>query len=121
MGDDRHHARVGQYAVGEPLEGAPADVYAGRQAIAERLDDVAARERGLIRREPVGAEQLARDVGDDRLIELDATGALVWDLELPRGYDSYRAYRQPWAGTPDTRPRVRADEAEARRILSALR
>jgi hypothetical protein len=38
--------------------------------------------------------------------EYDAEGELVFDAELARGNDSYRAYRMPWTGRPAARPRV---------------
>jgi hypothetical protein len=28
---------------------------------------------------------------------------------VPTGYDTYRAYRSPWVGTPDTAPNAVAD------------
>jgi hypothetical protein len=38
--------------------------------------------------------------------EFTAEGALVGELDLPVVYASYRAYRQPWKGTPGARPAV---------------
>ncbi|HEX6025657.1 MAG TPA: arylsulfotransferase family protein [Solirubrobacter sp.] len=38
--------------------------------------------------------------------EYDADGKLVFDAELARGNDSYRAFRMPWEGRPAERPRV---------------
>ena len=46
--------------------------------------------------------------------EFDASGALVCDLLLPRGYDTYRAYRQPWAGRPDALPKLVATRSGLR-------
>jgi hypothetical protein len=43
-----------------------------------------------------------------RASEFAADGRLVFDLELPRGFDSYRAYRGVWTGTPLSRPRAAA-------------
>jgi hypothetical protein len=36
--------------------------------------------------------------------EFSAQGALVFDASLPTGYESYRALRFPWTGTPRTKP-----------------
>jgi hypothetical protein len=36
--------------------------------------------------------------------EFSARGALLFDASLPDGYESYRALRFPWTGTPPTRP-----------------
>jgi outer membrane protein assembly factor BamB len=46
-----------------------------------------------------------------RLSEFDAAGKLLWDAQVPPGYDSYRGYRSPWLGQPTTDP-----TAEARRV-----
>jgi hypothetical protein len=40
--------------------------------------------------------------------EFDRRGRLIFDGHLPRGYDSYRAYRSPWVGTPNSRPSLAA-------------
>jgi hypothetical protein len=40
--------------------------------------------------------------------EYDAAGQLVLDGHLARGNDTYRAYRFPWTGRPDTRPKALA-------------
>jgi hypothetical protein len=40
--------------------------------------------------------------------EYDADGKLVFDAELARGNDSYRAFRMPWRGRPAERPKVAA-------------
>jgi hypothetical protein len=39
-----------------------------------------------------------------RFSEIDARNNLLFDAELPTGYNSYRAYRFEWVGEPDTRP-----------------
>jgi hypothetical protein len=39
--------------------------------------------------------------------EFTAEGALIQELDLPVAYASYRAYRQPWTGTPSQRPAMR--------------
>jgi hypothetical protein len=36
--------------------------------------------------------------------EFDANGELVFDAQLARGNDSYRAFRLPWEGSPDEPP-----------------
>ena len=40
--------------------------------------------------------------------EFSPAGRLLMDLQLPQGFDSYRAYRFAWAGTPSRPPRVAA-------------
>jgi hypothetical protein len=44
-----------------------------------------------------------------RFSEFDQSGNLLWDGQVPSGYDTYRAYRSPWVGDPDTDPSVIAD------------
>jgi len=46
--------------------------------------------------------------------DVAADGTLRFDARLPRGYDSYRAYRQPWQGRPTTRPSVAATRSGSR-------
>ncbi len=46
-----------------------------------------------------------------RLSEFDGAGNLLWDGQVPTGYDSYRGYRSQWVGEPLTDP-----TAEASRI-----
>jgi hypothetical protein len=46
-----------------------------------------------------------------RFSEFDSSGNLVWDGALPAGYDSYRAYRSPWVGLPDTDPTAEAERS----------
>jgi hypothetical protein len=41
-----------------------------------------------------------------RFSEFDASGQLTFDAELASGYNTYRAYRFPWVGTPTTSPTV---------------
>jgi len=38
--------------------------------------------------------------------EFDASGKVVWDARTATGYESYRAYRMPWVGLPQSRPKV---------------
>jgi hypothetical protein len=47
------------------------------------------------------------------LSELAPDGQLLFDAQLPAGYDSYRAYRFPWSGHPTTRPAVAAQRNDA--------
>jgi len=46
-----------------------------------------------------------------RFSEFDSNGNLLWDGALPAGYDSYRAYRSPWVGLPNTDPTTEAESA----------
>jgi hypothetical protein len=41
-----------------------------------------------------------------RISELSPRGGLLLDLKLPRGWDTYRAYRAAWVGRPPTPPRA---------------
>jgi hypothetical protein len=41
-----------------------------------------------------------------RASEQDASGKLLFDLQLPEGYDSYRAFTFDWDGTPSDPPAV---------------
>ena len=43
-----------------------------------------------------------------RFSEFDSGGNLLWDGQVPAGYDTYRAYRSPWVGEPDTDPTAEA-------------
>lgn len=47
-----------------------------------------------------------------RLSEFDSTGNLVWDGQVPTGYDSYRGYRSPWVGQPLTDPAAEASRVD---------
>jgi hypothetical protein len=61
----------------------------------------------------------AQDVGGGRTVvgwgqlghvsELDGDDRLLFDAQLPPGFDTYRAYRSRWVGTPATRPTARLD------------
>jgi hypothetical protein len=44
-----------------------------------------------------------------RISEVSPDGGLLLDLRLPHGFDTYRAYRQPWIGRPGTAPAVAAE------------
>jgi hypothetical protein len=46
--------------------------------------------------------------------EYDANGRLVFDGQLAPGNDSYRAYRLPWVGRPDARPKLVAAKGRLR-------
>ena len=41
--------------------------------------------------------------------EFDASGAQIYDAQLPAGENSYRVYRLPWAGQPLSLPAINAD------------
>jgi hypothetical protein len=47
-----------------------------------------------------------------RISELSPGGRLIFDLKLPRGWDTYRAFRVPWVGRPTTVPDVAARPRE---------
>jgi hypothetical protein len=38
--------------------------------------------------------------------ELDRDGTMLFDAQLPKDVDTYRAYRFAWVGRPDTKPAV---------------
>ena len=46
--------------------------------------------------------------------DYDARGRVLWNARLTIGYESYRGYRLPWAGTPDTKPAVAARRSGSR-------
>jgi len=48
-----------------------------------------------------------------RFSEFDSAGNLLWDGQVPAGYDSYRAYRSPWVGTPGSDPTAVGDRTDA--------
>ena len=50
-----------------------------------------------------------------RISELSPGGGLLLDLRLPHGFDTYRAYRQPWVGRPATVAGDRRGDAPRRR------
>jgi hypothetical protein len=47
-----------------------------------------------------------------RYSEFGSDGSLRYDAKLPAGYDTYRAYRSPWVGDPDTRPTAVATRSD---------
>jgi hypothetical protein len=51
-----------------------------------------------------------------RFSEFDSAGNLLFDAQLPAGYDTYRAYRSPWVGTPDEAPTVEAVRSGPNRV-----
>jgi hypothetical protein len=51
-----------------------------------------------------------------RVSEFDSAGNLLWDGQVPAGYDSYRGYRSPWVGTPDTDPTAEAARVDNRQV-----
>ncbi|MBF6620126.1 MAG: aryl-sulfate sulfotransferase, partial [Patulibacter sp.] len=46
-----------------------------------------------------------------RVSEVGPKGGLRFDAELPDGFDSYRFYKGPWVGTPETSPRLAVEDA----------
>jgi Arylsulfotransferase (ASST) len=47
--------------------------------------------------------------GSQRYVsEFDAAGQVVFNAALSLGFETYRAYRQPWVGLPRSRPKVAA-------------
>jgi hypothetical protein len=75
----------------------PADVLSGTQSNAQEL----------------GNGDLFVGWGSQgRISELAPDGRLLLDLKLPRGWDTYRAYRSPWVGRPPTRPRAVVETRE---------
>jgi len=46
--------------------------------------------------------------GLPNLTEFDSHGQIAYDAQLPRGENSYRVYRLPWAGQPSEPPAVSA-------------
>jgi hypothetical protein len=81
----------------------------------EHPDGLSAGSQGNAQRLPgghlfVGWGQLGR------FSEFDSDGNLLWDGQTPVGFDSYRAYRSPWVGTPDTDPTAVADRLDANHV-----
>ena len=54
-----------------------------------------------------------------RFSEFGPDGSLRFDAQLPAGYDTYRAYRSPWVGTPDTSPTATATRTDANHVSVA--
>jgi hypothetical protein len=55
-----------------------------------------------------------------RFSEFGSDGGLQFDAQLPAGYDTYRAYRSPWVGTPDTDPTAVAERSGAEVNVDAI-
>jgi hypothetical protein len=53
------------------------------------------------------------------LTEFGGAGQLLFDAHLPRGYESYRAYRLAWTGYPGARPALSASRVGATETLYA--
>jgi len=51
-----------------------------------------------------------------RFSEFDFAGNLAWDGQLPAGYDTYRAYRSPWIGQPDSAPTALAERGPRNQV-----
>ena len=47
-----------------------------------------------------------------RVSEFSPAGELLWDAQVPAGYDNYRAYRDVWVGKPDTDPTASASTGD---------
>jgi len=43
-------------------------------------------------------------------------GRMLFDAQMPKGGDSYRAFRYPWAGQPTDRPSIAAERRAGRRV-----
>jgi len=43
----------------------------------------------------------------DHITEFTPPGQMVFDASFPAGFNTYRAYKAPWVGTPDSRPYMR--------------
>jgi hypothetical protein len=54
-----------------------------------------------------------------RVSEFDASGRLLFDALLGTGYESYRAFRLPWAGLPAQAPAIAVAGSARRRIVYA--
>ncbi len=54
-----------------------------------------------------------------RFSEFDPRGRMLFDARVPRGFDSYRAYRSPWSATPLEAPQVAARAAGDRTVVAA--
>ncbi|MEA2176916.1 MAG: hypothetical protein QOG77_213, partial [Solirubrobacteraceae bacterium] len=72
----------------------PARVLAGTQANAQELPN---------------GNLLVGWGSQGRISEFNAGGTLLLDLNLPIGWDTYRAYREAWAGRPLTAPKLVAE------------
>jgi hypothetical protein len=55
--------------------------------------------------------------GEPYFSEYAADGRLLFDGHLPRGVQSYRAYRFPWVGRPHTRPSAAARNARGGQVV----
>ncbi|MBA3807474.1 MAG: aryl-sulfate sulfotransferase [Solirubrobacterales bacterium] len=51
--------------------------------------------------------------GLPNLSEFDAHGQIIYDAQLPAGENSYRVYREPWAGQPSEAPALAASTSGA--------
>ncbi len=55
-----------------------------------------------------------------RFSEIDRDNNLVLDAAFPAGYNTYRAYRYPWIGEPDTRPTATAQSTSGTTTVHAI-
>ncbi len=78
-------------------------------------DDLIANSQGNSQRLPGGHLFVGwGSVG--RFSEFDPSGNLLWDGQVPSGYDTYRAYRSPWVGDPDTDPTAIAERTGTHQV-----
>jgi hypothetical protein len=115
---------------GGPATGKPSrviDVKIDPKADTATLVDSVQHPDGLIANSQGNSQRLAN--GDlfvgwgsvGRLSEFDGSGNLVWDGQVPAGYDSYRGYRSPWVGKPLTDPTAEATRIDPTHVdLSAI-
>lgn len=106
---------------GGPATGKPSriiDVKIDPQAKTATLANAVQHPDGLIANSQGNAQRLGN--GDlfvgwgsvGRISEFDPAGNLLWDGQVPAGYDTYRAYRSPWVGEPLTDPTVEATRVD---------
>lgn len=55
-----------------------------------------------------------------RFSEFDAADNLIWDGQVPAGFDSYRAYRDRWVGEPLTPPTAEATRSGSEVTVNAI-
>jgi hypothetical protein len=55
-----------------------------------------------------------------RFSEFDPDGNLIFDANVPTGYDTYRAYRFAWEGEPGTKPTASAQLQNGATVVDAI-
>lgn len=114
---------------GGPATGLPSrviDIKLDLQAKTATLDSSLQHPDGLISNSQGNSQRLPfghlfvgwGNVG--RFSEFDSTGNLIWDGQVPAGYDSYRAYRSPWIGKPLTKPTAVATRSGSNTEVDAI-